>query len=342
MKRSSLPILFLFGTACLIIACSANRGSATAHASGQGDLKRSFSVQPGGKLIMDVSPGSVEIRAAADQQVVVEVFRSVERANESRAAEILRQHEVTFEQQANNLSVHARANNNWFKNWNRHGLKVRYVVSVPTEFHVDLKTSGGGISVDDLRGEVRARTSGGGLRFGKIEGPITANTSGGGISVAGCKGKVELHTSGGGIEIGSGEGELSAETSGGGIKIEDFDGNVFLRTGGGEIRIDRVDGAIDASTSGGPIFAAMRGQPRKDCRLHTSGGGITLDLVETAYLNIAADASGGSVVTELPITVQGELRKDSLRGTLNGGGQALILQASGGSIYLRKLRRQPQ
>ncbi|MGH9846545.1 MAG: DUF4097 family beta strand repeat-containing protein, partial [Blastocatellia bacterium] len=230
MKRSSLPILFLFGIACLILACSADRGSITAQASGQGDLKRSFSVQPGGRLVMDVSPGSIEVRAAADQQVVVEVLRSVERADESRAAEILRQHEVTMEQQGNNVIIRARTNNDWFKNWNRHGLKVRYVVSIPTEFNVDLKTSGGGISVDDLRGEVRARTSGGGLRFGKIEGPITANTSGGGISVAGCKGKVELNTSGGGIEIGSGGGELSAETSGGGIKIENFDGNVFLRT----------------------------------------------------------------------------------------------------------------
>jgi hypothetical protein len=43
------------------------------------------------------------------------------------------------------------------------------------------------------------------------------------------------------------------------------------------------------------------------------------------------------VTTELPLTVQGELRKGLLRGTLNGGGQALILQTSGGGIHLRKL-----
>ena len=340
MQRSSLLILFFFGIICLIIACSADRGSATVGASGQGDIRRTFSVQPGGILVMDVQPGSIEVRTGAEPQIVVEVFRKVERASESRAEDILRQHEVSFDQQGNNLTVRARVKDDGFKIWQRYGLNVRYVVSVPAEFNVDLRTSGGGIRVDDLRGEVRARTSGGGLNFGRIEGPIIANTSGGGINVAGCKGKVDLKTSGGGIDIGSGSGEMSAETSGGGIKIENFVGNVFLRTGGGEIRADRVEGAIDASTSGGPVFAALRGQPTKDCRLHSSGGGITVELDETASLNIDAEASGGSVASELPITVIGEIRKDALRGTLNGGGQALVLQASGGSIHLRKIRRQ--
>ncbi|MGH9939569.1 MAG: DUF4097 family beta strand repeat-containing protein [Blastocatellia bacterium] len=289
---------------------------------------------------MDVEPGSIEVRTTGDSQIVVDVFRRVERASDSRAEELMRQHEVNFEQQGNSLTIRAKFPNDYFRRWHRSGLRIRYVVSVPPEFNVDLKTSGGSISVDDLRGEVRVRTSGGGLQFGKIEGPITGNTSGGSISLAGCNGKVEIKTSGGGIDIGSGAGELFAETSGGGIKIENFVGNVFVRTSGGSIRADRIEGAIDASTSGGPIVAALRAQPRKDSRLHTSGGGITVELEESLSLNIAADASGGSVSTDLPVTVHGELRKESLRGTLNGGGQSLILQTSGGSIHLRKLRRQ--
>lgn len=340
MKRNALLILFSIGVAWLVIACSADSSSVAVQASGQGEIKRTISVQPGGRLVMDVEPGSIEVRTTSDHQIVVEVFRKVERASDSRAEEILRQHEVNFEHQGNTLIVRAKFREDGFRRWNRYGLNVRYVVSIPTEFNVDLKTSGGGIRVGDLRGEVVARTSGGGLNFGNIEGPVTGNTSGGGVSLAGCNGKVELKTSGGGIDIGSGAGELSAETSGGGIKIENFVGNVFARTGGGEIRVDRMEGALDASTSGGPIVAALRGQPKKDCRLHTSGGGITVELEETVSLNIDAEASGGSVVSELPVTVQGEIRKETLRGTLNGGGQALVLQTSGGSIHLRKLRRQ--
>jgi len=342
MKRITILILlFSLSLGWLTLAWMANRGSVSVQASAQGDIQKTFSVRPGGRLVMDVDLGSIEVRTTSDSRIVVDVFRRVERASDSRAEEILRQHEVDFEQQGNNLTILAKNfRNEDFRRWHRNGLQVRYVVSIPPEFNVDLKTSGGAIRVDDLRGEVRVRTSGGGLQFGKIEGPITGNTSGGAISLDGCNGKVEVKTSGGGIDIGSGAGELFAETSGGAIRIESFVGNVFVRTSGGPIRADRIEGAIDASTSGGSIVAALRAQPRKDCRLHTSGGGITVELEETLSLNIAAEASGGSVSTELPVTVHGELRKDILRGTLNGGGQSLILQASGGGIHLRKLRRQ--
>lgn len=340
MKRITLLILLSLSPGLLALAWVANRGSAAVEASVQEDIQRTFSVQPGGRLVMDVAPGSIEVRTAGGSQIVVDVFRRVERASDYKAEEVLRQHDVNFEQQGNNLVIRAKARSDDFRRWHRSGLQVRYVVSIPTEFNVDLKTSGGAIRVDDLRGEVRVRTSGGGLHFGKIEGPIIGNTSGGGISLAGCNGKVEIKTSGGGIDIGSGAGELFAETSGGGIKIEDFTGDVFVRTSGGSIRANRIEGAIDASTSGGPIVAALGRQPRKDCRLHTSGGGITVELEESLSLNIEAEASGGSVSSELPVTVQGELRKGSLRGTLNGGGQALVLQANGGSIHLRKLRAQ--
>jgi hypothetical protein len=336
MKKTALLISFFLGAGLLALAWVVNRDSETVRASAQGDIQRTFSVRPGGRLIMDVEPGSIEVKTTGDSRIVVDVSRRVDRAGDSRAEEILSQHEVNFEQQGNDLMIRAKFPNGFLR-WRRPGLQVRYIVSIPTEFNVDLKTSGGGIRVDDLRGEVRVKTSGGGLHFGKIEGPIIGNTSGGGVTLGGCNGKVEVRTSGGGINIGSGAGELLAETSGGGIEIANYVGDAVVRTSGGAIRINRIDGSIDASTSGGPIVAALSGQPKKDCRLHTSGGGITVELDESLALNINAEASGGGVTADLPLTVQGELRKGLLRGTLNGGGQALTLQTSGGSIHLRKL-----
>lgn len=336
MKKITLLILLSLSAGLLASACVSSNNLAV-QAQAQGDIQRTFSVQPGGRLIMDVEPGSIEVKTTGDSRIVVDVFRKVERESESRGEEMLRQHEVSFEQQGNDLTIRAKLPREYFRLWRRPGLQVRYVVSIPREFNVDLKTSGGGISVDDLKGEVRVKTSGGGLKFGKIEGPIIGNTSGGSVSLAGCNGKVDVRTSGGGINIGSGAGELLAETSGGGIEIENFTGDAFVRTSGGGIRINRIDGAIDASTSGGPIVAAIGAQPKKDCRLNTSGGGITVELDEALSLNINAEASGGGVSTDLPLTVQGELQKGSLRGTLNGGGQALTLHTSGGSIRLRKL-----
>src|SRR5215510_6195750 len=341
MKLRAQLALSLFGIACLSIAWGAcSSSTASVGASIQGDIKKSFSVQPGGKLLMDVEPGSIEVKTTGDPQIVVEVFRKVERADPSKAEEILRQHEVTFEQNGNELIIRAKARNNeGFKFWRRNNLNVRYLVSIPTEFNVDLKTSGGSVSVSDLRGEVRSRTSGGSLSFGKIEGPVIGDTSGGSINLMGCNGKTELNTSGGSIDIGSGTGDMTAKTSGGSIKIDNFNGNVFARTSGGDIKANSIAGAIDASTSGGSVNVSIKGQPGRDCRLHTSGGGITVELEENVAMNIDAEASGGSISSELPVVIQGQIRKEALRGTLNGGGYVMVLQTSGGSIQLRKPRR---
>jgi hypothetical protein len=339
MKLGALFILFCVGTVALDLAFSARDRGERAQNWVQGDIKKTFPIQPGGRLVMDVSPGPIEVKTTGDSQIVVEIFRKAERVDQARAEELLRNHEVTFEHLENSLTIRAKIKNEGWKLWRRSGLNVRYVVSIPSEFNVDLKTSGGGISVGDLRGEVRVNTSGGGLRIGKIEGPVTGNTSGGGISLAGCNGKAEIRTSGGGIDIGSGAGSITADTSGGAIEIGNFIGDVIVRTSGGGISAESIDGSIDASTSGGPVTVALKGQPKRDCRLASSGGGITVELEESMALNIDAEASGGGVTCDLPVTVQGRLDKGRLKGTLNGGGQALVLHTSGGSIHLRKLKQ---
>ena len=53
---------------------------------------------------------------------------------------------------------------------------------------------------------------------------------------------------------------------------------------------------------------------------------------------VDARTSGGRVSTELPVTsvVQGEQKKQELRGKINGGGRLLTTRTSGGSVRLEK------
>jgi hypothetical protein len=79
--------------------------------------------------------------------------------------------------------------------------EVEYRITVPSQFSVDVATSGGPISVDGLKGDVNAHTSGGSLHFDHIDGPVNGRTSGGSITLAGVKGRTVVHTSGGSIHI---------------------------------------------------------------------------------------------------------------------------------------------
>ena len=299
-----------------------------ARAETEDHLQKTFTVSPGGKLTVDVNVGSIEVTASDRKDVSIEVFRKVSARGfggdaEKEKAELKNQ-EVTFTQEGNRVTVHAQRLKD-AERVNNMSMNFRYVILVPSKFDADLKTSGGGIKVADLTGELKAHTSGGSLKFTGIHGPIDGHTSGGGITLANSDGKTTVKTSGGAIRIDKHKGDIVARSSGGGISVDD------------------VDGQVQASTSGGSVNATL-GKITGECRLETSGGGISVTVPASAALDVDAKTSAGSVHSDLPL-VSGvasskgtdERHHGSLKGKLNGGGTALVLRTSGGSINLKKL-----
>jgi DUF4097 and DUF4098 domain-containing protein YvlB len=327
--------------AAWIAQCGLLMAASTLAASDVEDkLTQSYRVEPGGKLAVEADRGSIEVKSADGDQVAIEVLRKVTRENRARAEEVLKNHEVKFAQDGDTIQVRAQLNSGWGGNWRDKGrnLQVRYLISIPKRFNVDLKTAGGSIQVADLTGHVRSQTSGGSLNFGEIEGPIFGRTSGGSISVAGCKGEVDIKTSGGSIHLGKVEGHTSAETSGGSLSIKHANGKTVVKTSGGNIDVAEVKGSLEAITSGGSITAVVTDQPSGDCRLETSGGSIKVSLSDKVAVDVDAKTSGGGVRTELPVAavVHGEHKPNVLQGKINGGGPTLSLHTSGGGILLSK------
>jgi hypothetical protein len=146
---------------------------------------------------------------------------------------------------------------------------------------------------------------------------------------------VEVHTSGGSIDIEDLVGNIDAHTSGGSIDVGNVTGDVELKTSGGSIDTESIFGEINAHTSGGSIRVTMAKQPSNDAELSTSGGSITAYLIEDIQLDIDASTSGGRVRSDFE--VNGRVKKQSIRGEINGGGPRLELHTSGGSVSLKKL-----
>jgi hypothetical protein len=55
------------------------------------------------------------------------------------------------------------------------------------------------------------------------------------------------------------------------------------------------------------------------------------------FRGLDAKTSGGSVSTELPVTVVGEIEHGRLQGPVNEGGKSVQLRSGGGNIHLKKL-----
>ena len=212
---------------------------------------------------------------------------------------------------------------------------IRFEVEVPAETAVNVQTSGGGISLSALRSPAKIETSGGGIEVRDLAGDLDAETSGGSIHLHDIKGKSRVETSGGGIEAVNLEGPLNAETSGGSIALERVTGDIRAHSSGGGIHIREAGGRVDADTSGGSIEASFSRGNARGGTLESSGGGIIVSLDPDVGLSI--DAHGNSVSSDLPLTVQGEFSRGSLRGTLGHGGESLRLRTSGGSVKIRAL-----
>jgi len=256
-------------------------------------VEKDLALAPGGRLSVETSGGSITVTGGDRSGAHVVIT--------ARNEDDLDRYDLGFEETAEGVRVVARRKggvSSWF-GWSSGGLEIE--VEVPAETEIDLDTSGGGLRVESIRGDVKADTSGGGIRVRDVE------------------------------------GNVDVDTSGGGIRIENVRGDVRAETSGGGVRIENVTGRIDASSSGGPIEASFAPGAEARGSLSTSGGGVKVWLDQNANVEIDASTSGGSVSCDLPITTRGRMSKSKLRGTIGAGGPRLTLRSSGGSIRIGEL-----
>lgn len=279
-------------------------------------MKKSFDVSPGGELVIATDLGSIAIETHDRDVVLVEMIR---RASDDSD---LKRMKLEVGQNGNTVMIRGTdlRRGGIFSWFTRVKLRVRFVVTVPNTFDLDLKTAGGSIRIGNLKGEILAKTSGGSLTFGNIHGNILGRTSGGSIRVGDCIGDIDVDTSGGSITIGKVSGNVEAHTSGGSVNVKE------------------AGGTIDATTAGGSITAALGKQPDHDCVFKTHGGSVRVYLPEGINVDVDARTIGGRVRSAFNINNRersGVIRK-ILEGEINEGGPLLLLRTSGGSIYIKK------
>jgi len=310
----------------------------TAHADVSQKINKVFSVAPNGTLNIDSDIGSIEIKTSDENSVTVEVTKIADVFGKSKGEELLDKFSVTMNQDGDDVKIEGKFDqgmSGFFGDLGRK-INVRYSVTVPMQYNIDLKTAGGSITVADLNGDAKCKTAGGSLDFGAINGDVYGKTAGGSIDVNESGGSVDLETAGGSIEIGPVAGDVNARTAGGSISVESARGDINAKTAGGSVRIGKVYGYVDASTSGGSVEAHFASALKQDSKLSTSAGSVRVTIPSDIGVDIDARTSGGKVHVDMPVTVSGDIEKSVVHGTINGGGPTLKLRTSAGNIYIEK------
>lgn len=296
-----------------------------------------FQVSSGGRLVMDLDRGSIEVTTSDHPTVAITVVREVKRGSDRTAQEIIDNHQLTFSQDGSTVLVKAKMAKNPLQSWWGPSLSVRYQVTVPKQFDLNLDTAGGSVRIPDLTGKIDVETAGGSITIGRVDGAVKADTAGGSIKVAGATGATDVNTAGGSIHLGEMGGSVYADTAGGSIHVKSAAGPVQVETSGGSIELGDMQGPVQADTSGGSISARFPKSLSGDVSLETSGGSISVSVAEDASFELDAECSGGRINSEVKVATSGKPSRFKLRGPVGQGGPKLVLRTSGGGISVKKL-----
>ncbi|HEX8170161.1 MAG TPA: hypothetical protein VF824_06455 [Thermoanaerobaculia bacterium] len=273
---------------------------------------RTFNVgTQGGTVTLQADRGSVTVvKGTSNNTLLLSVTRSAFGTN---AAEVLAGSQINATQSGSNVSVTGKTT---VKPALGTIFNVNFTITVPPVYNVNLTTGSGSVTVSNVGGSAAINRGGGSVQVTSVSGNVQISGSGGATSVSSVGGSLILSTKGGSLTANSIGGSVSGTSSGGSATLNDV-------------------GPANLTNSGGSMTVTFVRQPATASSLANSGGSMTVAIANTLHFTLdAVNTGGGSVSSSVPVT-GGTKTANSLTGNINGGGPALTLRGSGGSITIK-------
>ncbi len=184
-------------------------------------------------------------------------------------------------------------------------ISLNVEVSVPDKFNTNVSTAGGDIKIENgLTGDIKFNTAGGDISVSSVSGTCVLNTAGGDVSV------------------------------------QNFNGDIKVNTAGGDINLNGSDGIIKVNTAGGKIELKYSGE-NKGTEVNTLGGDIDLTIPSGFTADCKLTTMSGDIKSDIAIEGIKDKKKTegmrSVKGKMNGGGNALKCSTMGGNINIHTL-----
>lgn len=196
-------------------------------------------------------------------------------------------------------------------------------IHVPFKFDLELKTMGGGITLDNIEGDIGGRTMGGKLNLTKLKGKISLKTMGGDIMLTDSDIDGKVKTFGGRVLLENVVGDIKGSSMGGNVVYK----NVKPRNGkstGNVVHISTMGGSINVSDA------------PEGAEVHTMGGKIH---IRSAKQFVAAKTMGGDIDIDdidgwVKATTMGGNIDVTMTGNPEKGKRDVTLSSMGGDITL--------
>lgn len=277
------------------------------------DFHYSYPLQPGGRLEIQNTNGSVDI-SGWDRNTI-----DVSGTKYAPAEDRLRDITIKIDVSGNTASVVTETPKEFL-----HGsYGARYLIRVPRQTSVGRgETTNGSISVEDMQGGGHLKSTNGRISMSRDNGDYDVQTTNGSIEFEECSGVERAETTNGSIR-----GQLKA----GAINAHSTNGTVDLT-----IRQAADGQQIRATTTNGAVLLTFAEFHDNSVTAETTHGNVTLRLPADTNARLSARTSFAHIVTDLPLSSTEEISKHELRGQIGKGGPLISAMTTTGGVHIER------
>ena len=230
MRKLSLLVVVLaagLGVAACDVKTSANGNFSFDIATGKATdtWSRTYKVPSTGRFELINVNGRITASPTDGAEVIVEGHRTAKGRSDEAAKELLAKLEIREEVGESTVRVESRPPRlSGFA-----GHEIEWTIKVPKGVVLDLRTTNGGVRLNDLSNDIHARTTNGGVKGVKITpGVIEASAVNGGVefelaSPLDATDSVEMETVNGGVELSmpsESKATITARCVNGGVRVD--------------------------------------------------------------------------------------------------------------------------
>jgi hypothetical protein len=130
---------------------------------------------------------------------------------------------------------------------------------------------------------------------------------------------------------------LSLKTHNGGIGVSDVRGSIDFSAVNGGVSLRRLAGVVKGSTTNGGVSIELSGNAwdGEGVDVRTSNGGVSLSVPENYSARLEAGTVNGGIKVNIPITIQGQIKRE-LSVDLGGGGALIRARTTNGGVSVNR------
>ena len=292
-------------------------------------FERTLNVSTPARLELSNGSGSVEIRGSADSKVHIRgkvtggwsLFGSSEKGVQDVVSN------PPIEQHDNVVRIGKNAS--WLKS-----VSIDYTIEVPHDTEIDAGVASGGITVDNVRGPVKASSASGYVHVYRVERDTQLSAASGSIDASGIGGILHVSSASGDVVVADVKGELKVNAASGSIRVNKPGERVEASSASGSIEIEGARGDLRVHAISGGITVSGDPSANRLWEIKTVSGSVDLRVPPNASFLFTAEATSGAIRTNIPVILE-EQGKHSLRAHAGSSSGRIEVHTVSGGINVR-------